>query len=212
MTAVLTMPERIYLVTCDPPLGPLDGWTRRGYLVRAAALAELQLAGLVADRGGRVVPVGAPGRARNVHPVLAGVLAQVVGSRPRRWKHWVRRDARGTSRAVRDGLEAAGAIRVERRRVLGVIPRDRVTVRDHPGVKELTAGLTRAVTGSAPVDRLPADQVALAAIAVAGRLDAVCTGRQRRQHRQRIGRLIDHAGPAAVALRAVLSEDAAAVA
>ena len=183
--------------------------SRLHYLVRAAALEELTLRGLITDDDGKPKVVS---REVTGDPVRDGVLALIRDSGRRGWKHWISKQAGKSRNAQRDRLVAERIIRIERRRVLGLIPVERVIVRDGRAAKELQASAARALTGATPATRLDQREVALAALAAIVELDTVCKGSVRRENRQRIKELVALSGPAVPALKKVLSEEAGAAA
>jgi hypothetical protein len=199
-----SLPQRLYLLAYDTRRRRLRGGTQLGYVLRAAALTDLLLRGQLADERGKAVA----GRAADAvdDPVLGAVLAQVAASRPRSWSHWVRSGQRQVRLAVREQLESGGWIRVEPRRVLGVFPASRVTVRDTRVLKELAAAVSRALGAGLPAARVDPADAALVALAAAGELPPAISRRQRREHRQRIARLSERAGPAVPALRRVIQQ------
>jgi hypothetical protein len=198
-----SLPQRLYLLAYDTRRQRLSGRTQLGYLLRAAALTDLLLRGLVADERGKVV---AGERHQLDDPVLGAVLRQVAESRPRSWTHWVRSGQRPLRLAVREQLKAGGWIRVEPRRVLGIFPASRVTVQDTRVLKRLAGIIARALGAGLPAARVDPGDAALVALAAAGELSTAISRRQRREHRQRIARLSERAGPAAPALRKVLQQ------
>ncbi|HEX6678659.1 MAG TPA: GPP34 family phosphoprotein [Actinomycetes bacterium] len=199
-----SLPRRLYLLAYDPRRRRLSGRSQLGYLLRAAALTDLLLRGLVADDRGKVV-VGRPADPLD-DPVLGAVLRQVAESRPRSWSHWVRSGQRAMRLAVREQLEADGWIRVEPRRVLGVFPVSRVTVQDTRVLEDLAAIVARTLGAGLPAARVDPSDAALVALAAAGELPPAISRRQRREHRQRIARLSERAGPAVPALRRVIQQ------
>jgi hypothetical protein len=205
-----SLPDRVYLATYDTQRKKLTRTSRLHHLLQTAALEELTLRGLIADRDGKVAVVG---RETSGDPVLDGVLAMIRRSaRPRPWKHWVNKQGTKTRNAVRDRLAAERVVRVERKKVLGLIPHDVVTVRDARPSKHLQETAARAVTGKTPTTRLDPREVALAAITAIGEVDTVCKGSVRRENRQRIKELVALSGPAVPALKKVLSDEAGAAA
>jgi hypothetical protein len=202
-----SLPARVYLTAYDTQRKKLTRTSRLHHLVRTAALEELTLRGLIADRDGTVVVAG---HQTTGDPVLDDVLSQIRGSKPRNWKHWVGKQGTKTRNALRDQLAAERVIRVERRRILGLIPHSDVTLRDGRAAKELQATAARALTGATPTPRLDPRDVSLAAIAAIGELDTVCKGSVRRENRNRIKELIALSGPAVPALKKVLADEAGA--
>jgi hypothetical protein len=208
MTVPQTLPALVYLTAYDTRRRKLTHSHRLHYMVQAAALEELHLRGLVADDRGNVA---VRGRATTGDPVLDGVLRLVRASRkPEPWKHWVRTDGVRSRDAQRDQLAAARAVRVERRRFLGVVPYDRVTLPDARRVKALQRTAGDAVTGITPATQLDRRDLALAAIAAVGELDTVSEARVRRESKARIEELVARSGPAVPALKALVDEQNAA--
>ena len=207
-----SLPARLYLLVYDLEKKRMARYSHLGNLLCAAALTDLFLDGRIADAGGRARPADAPDRAAVADPVLADLLERVTASRPRTWKHWVGKGSRSTKPAVRDQLEADRLIRVERRRLLGVIPADRVTVPDTRVVRQLARQAGQALSGATPLTRVEPRDAALVALAAAGELGTVANRRMRREHKDRISKLSLIAGPAVPALRAVLRDEAAAAA
>jgi hypothetical protein len=200
-----TLPARMFLLAYDLRKQKMtSGGARLGYVLRAAALTELFLDGRLGEERGRPVP-GTPGD----DPY--GVLAQIAGSRPRRWRHWVRKDSRSIVGTVRDELVRDGWIRVRRRRVLGLFPRRQVTVKDPRVVKALWGGASSALRGR-PVAHVNSYDAAAVALAAAGELKSVLPVSDRRRHRRRIEELTARTGPAAKAVRTLLREEKAAAA
>jgi hypothetical protein len=176
------------------------------HLVRTAALEQLTISGLLRDEDGKAA---SPGRETTGDPVLDGVLALVRASERRRsWKHWVKKQGGSTRDALRDQLVRERVIRVERRRFLGIVPREVVTVPDTRAVKALQRTALQALTGGTPTTHLDPRDVGLAAIAALGELDTVCRGSVRREKRDRIKELVALSGPAVPALKKVLSDEA----
>ncbi len=198
---------RAFLIAYDVERAKLTG-ANQAELVRAAAMVQLSLAGLLIDENGKALVSGR----RTNDPVLDAVLDRIADSRLRSWKHWVTTDPKSTYRGVRDRLAADRVIRVEEKTLLGVIPRKIVTVRDTRIVRELISGARATVLGGTPVEQLDAGQAALVALVAAVELNTVFNGRERRQHRDRIRRLTERAGPAVTALRRAVEDQHAATA
>ncbi len=199
-----SLPQRLSLLAYDTRRRRLRGRTQLGHLLRAAALTDLLLRGLVADDRGKVV-TGRPADPLD-DPVLGAVLRQVAESRPRSWSHWVRSGQRPLRRAVREQLEEGGWIQVEQRRVLGIFPASRIAVRDTRVLRRLAAIVGRTLGAGLPAARVDPADAALVALAAAGELSTAVSRRQRREHRQRIASLGERAGPAVPALRKVLQQ------
>lgn len=198
------LPARLYLLAFDTTKNRLAGRGRLGMVVRAAALADLHLDGRLADDGGhpRAVPgAGAP----EPDPVLDALLRRIAEERPRSWQRWVRADEHRTLVAVRDQLEAAGWIRVERRTFL----RDRVRLREPYRVKRYATTVRAGLRPGSHPD--PRDATALA-LAATGELATVLTRAERRRHFRRVEELADGAWPAVRALKKAIQAKRAATA
>ncbi|PZG57018.1 GPP34 family phosphoprotein [Spongiactinospora gelatinilytica] len=170
-----------------------------GYLLRAATLAELLLAGNLADESGKArvltAPAAEPGSLRAI------VWEQISNAPPRSWRRWVQKDNGKAVRVVRDELAAARLISVERRRIL-VFPVERITLRKAYLSRRLAERVGRAIRGGRPVGHLDEDVRVLAALATAARLKTVAPSwREARPRRDRIRRLSAPIEPITTALR-----------
>lgn len=183
----------MFLLAYDARRERLTWWTDVGLLVRAAALAELELRGVLIDERGRAT-VSRARRPEVTDPLLREVLAEIKASaRPRRWQHWVQRGGRKARATVERRLVADGVIATERQRMFGLFPRTRITVRDPLLVGRLHARVAKALR-SRTVD--PSD-AAMVALAAAGGLHTVFGWRQRRANRARIAELTTASAAAA---------------
>lgn len=202
-----SMAARLYLLCCDLERQRLTGRTRVGMLVSAAALTELHLSGHLIDQHGKAA-TGAEWAATD--PVLDGVLAQVAQVPDRSWKHWVRRQARPTSHALRKQLVDERVITVRHSKVLGVVRRTTITVRDRGLVRRVRADLNRALRD--PLSRVAPQDAALAALAATIEVRTVMPYRTRREHKARLRQFTEDAGPAVAALRSLIRDRTAAAA
>lgn len=199
----LSLPARAFLLALNVERHRLPDRQRAGYLIRAAALTDLLTRGRLIDDNGLVMP-GSAGATGDV--VLDDVLAQIVSQRPAKWKAWIRRDFRGTLAAVEAQLEAAGIIRVDRTRVLGLFPSTRPAVLDTPLVEILHARITEAVCGPKPVREVTAADAALASLLAAIELTSAITRRERKENQNRLTELASHGGATVPALRKVFRD------
>ncbi|GIJ50218.1 hypothetical protein Val02_71040 [Virgisporangium aliadipatigenens] len=204
MAVPQSLPQRVFVLAYNPAKGRLGLDTHLGAMLRAAALADLHRGGLIADERGRVV-VGA--RRPCPDPVLVAVLEEIAGSKPRAWQSWVYHGQRAARAAVRRQLGDDGWARLEPRRILGLFPTVRVTLRDPRVRKELLGRVDAAL--KKPIGRVDPADAALAAIVAAGDLTLVLDRGTRRVHKRRIQELTALSGPAVPALRAAV--EAAAV-
>ena len=93
-----SLPARLFLLALNPTRQRLTAAQHLGYLLRAAALTDLELRGLISDESGKV-RVGTQLRAGD--PVLDAMLAEIAGDRPRSWRSWVQRRHRAIPRPWR---------------------------------------------------------------------------------------------------------------
>lgn len=219
MVDVESLAERLYLLAYDEDRRRLTGQPELGYLLRAAALTDLTLRGLLIDVGGQVQAV--PGAVANSaatptavgatqDEVLDGMLREITESTPASWGRWVSRDSRLTVRAIGAQLAKAGVLRVEPRRVLGLFHADVLVLADPALQARLRSGARLALFGSDPVDLIDVRDAAVVALAAAGELELVVSREDRRRYETRIEELGEHCGSAVPALRGVLDEIRAA--
>ena len=195
-----SLPAQLFLLAVDPHRQRLTARGEIGYLLRAAALVDLQLADHLVDDGGRP---RASGNSQIPDPVLEAVLHQVAADPRRRWRYWLRKDAHRMVRAVREQLVADRRIVLERYRILGLIPAQRIVVLD-PLVRDRIVGAVDAALSDAwPVGERTA---ALVALAAAAELRIVLPRTRRRENRARIAELTERAGPLPPLLRGVLRD------
>lgn len=188
----MNLPERLYLLAYDRGRERLARWTDVGLLVRAAALAELEMRGaLVDERGRATLPRGK--RPVAAEPLLRDVLAEIEAARrPRKWQHWAQRNRGKARAAVERQLAAERVITVESHRVLGIFTRTRILVNDPLLVGRLHATVAEVVRART-ADRHDA---ALVALAATGELRTVFGRRDRRAHKARLAELAS-SGPVA---------------
>jgi hypothetical protein len=184
----------------------LTARSQLGYMLRAAALADLLLRGNLVDETGKA-QAGTP--PQPLDPVLDGVLSQVAGAPPRKWQHWVRKDHRAAVHAVRDQLEADRMIKVARHRILGVFPATRITLSPHVATR-LANRVNGAVRGSQPLSRVDPHDAALVALVTTGGLKIVLSPAQRLRSKAWIAQLTESSGPIPPALRNVIRNAPAA--
>ncbi len=191
-----SLAQRVFLLAYDPGRGRFRVGTNLGAMLRAAALADLYLNGHLTDaRGGAVIDARRPCR----DAVQEALLDEIAGSKPRTWQTWVDRRQRATAGAVRRQLSDDGWVRLERRRVLGLFPTTKVTIRD-PRVRKELLGRVRSALKS-PLDRIDPADAALVAIVAAADLKLVLDRETRRAHQTRIQQLTAFSGPIGLALR-----------
>jgi hypothetical protein len=195
-----TLPAQLFLLAVDPARRRLTGRSELGYVLRAAALVDLQLTGHLVDDGGR------PKAAENPEPpdpTLEPVLRQVTADPGRRWAYWVRRDARRATGAVREQLVEGRRIELQPYRILGLVPATRIVVLEPFGRDRIVGAVEAALSDGWPVG---ARTAALVALAAAARMRTVLPAGRRRAHRERIAALTARTGPVPRALRKVLRD------
>ncbi|WP_166459700.1 GOLPH3/VPS74 family protein [Amycolatopsis pithecellobii] len=209
MNPTESLPAKMFLLAFDPGRGRLTSRDNLGYLLRASALAELVLNGRLRDEDGKAV---ADGRVPGPDPVLAGVWNDVGSNPARSWRRWVGRDRGRTFGEVRDQLAEAGVLKTERVRFLGLVPHTRITLRDTRAARQVADQVSRAIRGGQAAARVPQDAAVLAALAAAGQLRVVLSGRDRRQYKARLDRFAEPVEPVVKALHRVITAKRAAAA
>jgi hypothetical protein len=200
-----SLPQRIFLLAYDPDRGRVR--TRHlGAMLRAAALAGLYLDGHLTDERGRAA---VDGRRPCHDPVLDALRAEIAGAKPRKWRSWVDRGQRAAVRAVRQQLSDGGWVRLEPRRILGLFPTVKVTVRDPRVRKELLSRVNGALKH--PAGRADPADAALVVIAAVGGLTLALDRRTKRANKRRIREFTELSGPIGPALhKSIQAADAAA--
>jgi hypothetical protein len=196
--------DQAFLIAYDVPKSKLASSSHRVHLVRAAILAELLLHGQLQDQNG--TKAHATG-ARTGDPILDAVLDQIAASaKPRSWQHWVTDKAGRSYSATRDRLADRRVISAAEGRVLGLFPKWQVSVPDTRVVQRLITETRHSALDGIQIDRIDPGCAALAGLAAAIELNTVFSGRERRQHRERIKELAGTIEPVADALRATFVE------
>lgn len=221
-----SLPGLLYLLGCSIEKGRPPGGIAAPHLLRAAALAQLRLEGVIGDR--RSDPLGVDvaeldagpqpepdlkadvfllGSAEHADPVLAGVLGEIAESKRRRpWAWWVRHGERETADAVFDQLAEAGIIDVARHRLLGIVPHTDVTVTDPESVEALRARLRGLLRGGPPVAELDPRDVALIGLAAAAEMRSVFERGEQKEFHDRLTEITAAAGPLPPALSKVVRD------
>ncbi|WP_405061805.1 GPP34 family phosphoprotein [Kribbella sp. NBC_01505] len=200
---------RMFLLAYDPAKGRLAGRSKLGKVLRSAALIDLQLRGNLADDDGRAKLTKA---AAPKDEVLAGVLTEIRTTGPRKWRTWVDRRQRQIVRDVRDDLARTQLIKVERYRILGLIPADRITIR-HPLVRrQLLQSTTDILRPSRLVTRVDLRDASLAVLASTADLRTIIPKELQRRHKDRLAQLAVRVGPVIPALKKSIQANAAAAA
>ncbi|GAA2747149.1 hypothetical protein GCM10010440_41820 [Kitasatospora cinereorecta] len=184
-----------YLLAFDTRAQSLQDRTRAGYLLRAAALADLAHRGAAAENAaGRVEVASAEPTGDGV---LDALLAELAG-RPRTWKSWIRRGREDTLEAAEEQLAALGVMTMPDREPYGPVAPHRTVAMDDPReALDLQVRIAELVRGHAPVAAASFADATLAALAAHGHLRLVLSRQDRKAHAERItaltDRLADHA-------------------
>ncbi|MEV6601138.1 GPP34 family phosphoprotein [Actinoplanes sp. NPDC051346] len=202
-----SLPQRVFLLAYNPAKGRVGMGTELGAMLRAGALADLYLKGQLTDvRGRATVNDRLPGD----DSVLAGLLGEISGSRPRKWQHWIDKRQRATVGAVRQQLADGGWARCQPYKILGLFPATRVTLRDPRVRKELLSRVNGAFR--TPAGRVDPADAALVTIVAAAELNLVVDRKARRANKRRIQELAELTGPIGPALRKSIQAAASAAA
>src|ERR1700761_5939755 len=102
MTLPESLPARLYLLAYDIKKNRVTARSRLGLVLRAAALADLYLAGRVTDENGKARLTG--DRHPTGDPLLDAMLQQLAEQRPRSWQGWIS-SGQPAVRTVRAQLE-----------------------------------------------------------------------------------------------------------
>ncbi|UMO99304.1 GPP34 family phosphoprotein [Amycolatopsis sp. EV170708-02-1] len=182
-----SLPQRMYLLGYDTEKSRLDPASAvvRGSLLRAAAVAELILAGLLIDRDGKAERTAAAGLAPG-DPFLAKVLEDAPGAKPRRWLTVVDRDWHKAEDVVRDQLATAGTITVGRHRALGIFPVRDITLADPPQADALRERVRDVVLSGRDPAAVPIEDAVLAVLSAEGDVHTVFSAKENRAHRSAI--------------------------
>lgn len=204
MKAPESLPAELFLLAYDSRKGKLTQRAHLGYMLRAAALAELWLGGQIVETDGKVNP----GKTKTAapDPLSRNVLGQVTDTPGKKWHHWVRKDYRAAVGVVRDQLEADRVIKVEKYRMLGLFPAHRITLRQPQVLSRLVSRVGSAVRGSQALSRVGPRDAVLTTLVTTGALNIVVSRAQRRQAKTRIAQLNEVAGPVPAALRKVIRD------
>lgn len=171
--SVGSLPHRLLLLSHDPSKGRFEDGSAavRGPLLRAAAIADLRVAGLLRDRdGGAERPPALP--APPSDPFLAKVWGDTSSAR-RSWYDLISHHAHRAERTVRDQLVAAGVLAVERRRILYVLPADRIRVCNPGPVRTLRNRVRTAVVDGLDPATVPIGDAVLVVLVTEGGVGTV---------------------------------------
>lgn len=191
-----TLGEDIVLLAIRPD-GRLSHWDKLRFALSGSELVRLVAARKIdlVDKRIAVVDPTAP-----QDPFLAAALADIRGAkRPPRATDWVAKRGQSLVDAYLAQLTAAGTIRAERRKVLGLIPTTRWYIVDAARQAAVRARLDEIAYGSGPVETAPIDtaQAALGGLVHSVQLDRVLyPGPDGRVARDRLEQAAKRAGSA----------------
>jgi hypothetical protein len=207
---VETLGEDLVLLSIRPDNGTIATKSRLGYGLRGSELVRLAASGRVGITSDRIVMLDSqPTGDEQLDAALAGLAG---ARRPPRPKAWVGHPGSHIVDTYLARLAAAGAIREDRRTLLGFIPALRWRIADTARAADARARLDAIARATGPVDTA---QAAFAGLASASGLGPVLypgwANRQVRQRLERIakGELTQGAGAAQTA-QATRATDAAA--
>jgi hypothetical protein len=134
----------------------------------------------VEDKQGNAHPTSA---ARPDDPVLHEALKGVAG---RDWAQLIAHNEHHARQVVRDQLEATGWLRVQHRRMLGIIPTDRLGLYGEDMVSGLADRVTEALRNA--IDDRPADPrpLAVGLLAVQAQLPVISSFIENSRHRAQL--------------------------
>jgi hypothetical protein len=150
-----TLGEQILLLSLDDTTGAPQLQVQSEYMISAACLLELAIAGRIRLEDDRLVvqdgtPLGIPA----LDEALTQLSAQDKHDNAQTWIYELRK---GAAARARQGLLDKGIIREERTRVLGLFPRTRYPEADSSAEDALRQQLTAVVLeGQAPETRIAA--------------------------------------------------------
>ncbi|GAA5064491.1 GPP34 family phosphoprotein [Nocardia callitridis] len=200
-----SLPTKALLLAYRTDTSRVRDRRRVGYLVRAAALAELLARGLVRDVGGRVEAVA--NGASTGEPLLDDTLTNIRAAAPRTWRHWVGKRPVAALGLVEAALIAEGVLVSVPMRVIP-LPHKVVGARAGARLARTHAAVdavVRARRDRGPVD---SDDAVLAALAAAARLRHVLSRKDRRRHRARLDLVAAQARPVVSALESTVRRKA----
>lgn len=197
-----SLPAQLFLLAFDLRKERLTGRSELGYLLRAAALAELLMHGHLVHTSGKACVASTPA---DLYPASAAVWTQIAQAPPRSWRRWIGTDRKLVFDLACDELAIAGVIKVERRRVLGVFPYTEITLRRPYVARRLHEQVGGAIRGGHPVKRIDPTIRALAALAAAGELSVVIGWTERLRYKARLTQLTEPIEPVTTALHKTIT-------
>jgi hypothetical protein len=183
-----TLHGQLYLLAYDRKRHRFDVYNLRlfGFALRGTMLTDLYLTGHLEDKGGKPYPSSV---ARPDDPVLRAAFDQIGVTGRKDWAQLIAENEKDAPQVVRDQLKATGWLRVQQRRMLGIIPTARLGLYDEDIVSGLADQVTEALRNA--IDGLPAAPRPLAAglLAVLGQMPTVLGFKESSRHRQELREL-----------------------
>jgi Golgi phosphoprotein 3 GPP34 len=178
-----------------------------------ALLLDLAAGGWLELADGRLVPAAPPPAGPPPAGVLADALAAVEAERrPRKAEHWVRKlpgKLRPIKARVAARLVERGVLSEERRKVLGLVPRDVYPTTDPEPERTLREQLRAELTGAAEVSSRTALLVPL--LRAHGLVDTLVAKGERREARRRAKAIAQDPARVGAAVPSVLNDTQVAV-
>jgi Golgi phosphoprotein 3 (GPP34) len=195
MAQLDALPYQVYLLAYDLDKHRLFDRTKTAFLTRAAVLIELALRGQLSVASQPLVTRPDP----TGDPVLDRALAEVQ-QHVRTWKALFRRDYRQTLDLVEQQLESAGVIELRRRRLLGLVPRHTIHMRETAAAAQVQDRVATILLGGEPAAEVSDADAALVVLASVGHVRTVISRRDRHSHARRVDALTVRLGAIAPGL------------
>lgn len=187
---LLSLPQRMYLLSYTVHKEKFEAVNLqgRGQLLRAAALTELTLNGLLNAQGKKVArpPGVAP-----ADPFLADVWRDIP-EKPKGWLKYVHEKYTTAEGPVRDQLAESGAITLSSRRgFLSPLASHQVTVNDPQRVLTLQKTARHAVLAGSDPASVPAAELAMTVLPVECEMFSVLTSQEVREYKHTLKQLAE---------------------
>jgi Golgi phosphoprotein 3 (GPP34) len=200
-----SLPQRLYLLcySVDKEKFELTNLQGRGQLLRAAALTELTLDGLLSAEGGKVMRTSTE---PPDEPFLAEVWNDIPADKPKRWLRFVHNKAHTAERPIRHQLVVEGALTVQQGKRLGLLTVDRVTPTAPQQVLAMQERVRDAVLHGPDPATVPKDELTMAVFAAEVEVTSVFSGKERRAHAAEFKKLAARFDSLVPGLRAALRD------
>lgn len=178
----LSLPETLIVLGLDADKGTTRARLSLSYAIAGAQLAELVIAGRIAVGGDEVVVAD---RSATGDRNLDELLAKIAGSdRPRKLGHWVMKRRSAGLDVYARRLVAAGVLRGESRRLLGIVPRTVFPIVD-AGTREQALAEIRTALADPSAPR-PRTAALIALVHVTGDAQRLIDDREQRSRAKQI--------------------------